>query len=593
MRFKTPLVGITAAGLMLALAACGSTGGPAEDTQIDNENAGAAGSGRDPGAKGPVEIKGAEEGGSINVISSTELQTMDPRNAYYASTIAIHGAFLSRTLTQYKYDEEADSMVLVPDLAEDLGTPNEDYTEWTFKLREGVKDENGTEVTAASIERTVEASMDVDTYGDFPGNYLVDFLVGGDQLKDGKAEPQGVDIDGVEATDDHTLVFKTTKPFADLPAYAYFPIFAPTPEGADPATYEDQIVSTGPYKVKEYVRSKKLVLERNPNWDPKTDPARTAYPDEYVFDFMLDTNKVDARMLADKGSDQTTMTMDDINAANYPKFKSEAEDRIVTGSSPLTAYLAPDYTKVTDIQVRKAIGLAFPYQEFYRTAGYIEGLTANPANTIMPPGTPGYQTYDNPLGVEAGTTDPEAAKKLLEEAGAVGYELKFAWSKDDPDGIWPKLKDLYTDAFTKAGFKVTSVNVPDAKFSDFQRDPEADINVRSYHSMGWFSDWPSGGSWFPPLLTTVDWKATGSYGSNRAKFSEEAVDKKVEEILAMPIEDQPKAWGELDQHIMETYYPWVVTYQGGSVQSHGSKIGGHKIDNTMGGPTYKQLHVLQ
>ena len=30
-------------------------------------------------------------------------------------------------------------MVLIPDLATDLGTPNEDFTEWTFTLREGLK----------------------------------------------------------------------------------------------------------------------------------------------------------------------------------------------------------------------------------------------------------------------------------------------------------------------------------------------------------------------------------------------------------------------------------------------------------------------
>ena len=39
---------------------------------------------------------------------------------------------VTRSLTQYDYDPETRQMVLVPDLATDLGTPNDDFTEWKF-----------------------------------------------------------------------------------------------------------------------------------------------------------------------------------------------------------------------------------------------------------------------------------------------------------------------------------------------------------------------------------------------------------------------------------------------------------------------------
>jgi peptide/nickel transport system substrate-binding protein len=40
-----------------------------------------------------------------------------------------------RSLTQYKYDPTAKQMMLVPDLATDLGTHNDNYTKWSFTIR--------------------------------------------------------------------------------------------------------------------------------------------------------------------------------------------------------------------------------------------------------------------------------------------------------------------------------------------------------------------------------------------------------------------------------------------------------------------------
>ena len=53
-------------------------------------------------------------------------------------------------------------MVLIPDLATDLGTPNDDYTEWTFTIRDGVKYENGQTVTAKDLAYGIDRSFDRD-----------------------------------------------------------------------------------------------------------------------------------------------------------------------------------------------------------------------------------------------------------------------------------------------------------------------------------------------------------------------------------------------------------------------------------------------
>ena len=61
--------------------------------------------------------------------------TIDPAEAYYLDTMSIDGQLLTRSLTQYRYDAKTRQMILVPDLATDLGRHNDDYTKWTFTIR--------------------------------------------------------------------------------------------------------------------------------------------------------------------------------------------------------------------------------------------------------------------------------------------------------------------------------------------------------------------------------------------------------------------------------------------------------------------------
>ena len=79
MRFKSPLIAISAVGV-LALSACGGSGsdnsGTADQTE-QNENIGNTGNGQDASAKGPVTISGAKKGGIVTVLTLTGLHDDD------------------------------------------------------------------------------------------------------------------------------------------------------------------------------------------------------------------------------------------------------------------------------------------------------------------------------------------------------------------------------------------------------------------------------------------------------------------------------------------------------------------------------------
>ena len=191
----------------------------------------------------------------------------------------------------------------MPDLATDLGTSNEDFTEWSFTLKEGIKYEDGTDVTIEDIKFGLERTMDTTTFPESPGAYAVDYYEGGADYK-GPYTGNGAQLDSI-AIEGNTVTISMAKPFPDMPYWMSFPANGPIPaEGSDPATYRNKPLATGPYKFAEYTPKKTLTLVRNDEWDPDTDPGRTQYPDGYEMDFTVPSEQVDEIILNDQGDAQ-------------------------------------------------------------------------------------------------------------------------------------------------------------------------------------------------------------------------------------------------------------------------------------------------
>lgn len=591
MRFRKPIVALSAAGL-LALAACGGSGGGAGDdnsSAVDKENLGNTGDGTDPAREGPVEIEGAEEGGIVTVLTSTGLTTpLDPSDLYYTDTNAIMTGLVTRQLTQFTYDEESGQMILVPDLATDLGTPNDDFTEWTFTLRDGVKWETGDPITAEEVAFGINRSMDAKTFPNGPGLYYSNpYFLGGDEYKGpytGKSDTsEAVSVEGNEIT------VKMSKPFPDFPYYATFPAIAPIPVGdaSDPAKYAQRPLASGPYKIKSYTNSKSLILERNDQWDPATDPGRTAYPDGYEFKAGQQPDQIDTILLADSGEGQTTMSYDDVQAKSFRKFQSDHADRLVLGGSPCHYFYALDMRTIKDKAIREAVLWALPYEDQVLAAGLIPDVTAIPSTNLMPPGIPGREEFNPVEGHEPFSTDAEKAKALLAESGNEGFEIKFLFRTDlDTDVAG---KDVLVKGLEAAGFKATPIPTTVANYVADRDNPKGDINLRSY---GWCSDWPSGATWIPPIFESTDIEEVG-FGTNESAFNEPEIDAEINAVFDLPAEEQPAAWNELDKKILTEYLPVIPRFYTGVAQAHGSRINGHFNDNTLGMPTFRNIWISQ
>jgi peptide/nickel transport system substrate-binding protein len=593
MRFKSPLIAISAVGVM-ALSACGGSGSStpgASDTNNADNQGGNTGNGKDATAKGPVTIDGAQKGGIVTVLTLTGLTTtIDPSESYYVDTSSILDGLITRSLTQYKYDPATKNMILVPDLATDLGTSNDTYTKWTFTIRPGVKwGENGQPVTAQDVAFGMKRCMDAATFPTGPCQYYSNvYYKGGADYKgmytDPSAQMKAIKVDG------DTITITMAKPFPDMPYWGTFPANGPIPSDkkiSDPKAYKKHPWSTGPYMIDTFNQSKELVLKKNPYWSAATDPARTQYPDGYDFKLQQQSEKIDQIMLADTGTGQTSLTYDDLLAPDFQSMKTKAPERLTLGGSPCTYYWAPDNRKITDKNVRKALSLAYPYKNVILAGGLIPGVNAIPATNLMPPGLPGRTAY-NVTGRQGFDSDPSQAKSLLKAAGKLGYEIKFLFRTDDPVSV--QGKDAIVKGLTEGGFKATPVPTTTANYVAARDNTSEDINVRS---AGWCSDWPSGATWFPPLLQSTHPNTSHSFGSNYAAFSNKAVDDRMDAIQKMPLDQQAAAWDQMDKSIATKYFPLFTTYYTGIAQAHGSKINGDFDDNTLGMPTWKNIWISQ
>lgn len=583
MQLKKPVVALATASL-LTLAACG--GGSDSDSDGEGfQEGGDVGSSKDAELTGPREVpEEANDGGTMTVLTQVAPHTLDPTRAYYVDSTGIL-ELVTRSLTQYVYDEESGEMVLAPDLATDLGQVSEDGLTWTFTLKDGIKYEDGSDIKAEDVAYAIKRSFAIDELPD-GATYQTQFFKGGDKYK-GPFQQPNADVEFVE-TEGQDVIIHLDTPFPELDYYASFPLFSPIPEAKDnnPEIYGNSPLATGPYKFSDYKAGTSLTLVKNDQWDADTDPGRIQQVDKWEFRFSQDPARLQNVIIGDQGTAQTTFTYDNVSPASLLKIRKEDPDRLLQGTSPCTYMWYLDQRKITDMNVRKAIGLAYPYKEAWKGGNVIEGVTRLGGTTILPPGTAGREDFD-PLGNGGTETDPEAARELLEEADAVGYELKWFYSSDDPDAVGAM--EAQKKGLEAAGFKATPIASTSTKIRDELNDPDADVNIRS---QGWCSDWPSGGSWFPAQW--IGSLINKSSVSNPAFLDNEEVNAEVKRIQQeATAEEAPGLWAALDKKIMEEIYPAVIVGYDGMALLRGSKVGGFTADSTKGMPGFKIMYTTE
>ncbi len=590
MKRNKPLA-LVAGAALLTLAACG--GGSSDDgsntSGKDRKYEGQEGGSKDAARQGPAaDIEGSAKGGTITVYLPGDPgpDTLDPTGGWQVTGNSIQQALTSRSLTQYARDDNGQP-VLVPDLATDLGTPNDDYTEWTFTIREDATWEDGKPVTPEEVAFGICRSLDSDAFPSGPGTeYSKNYFADADKYdgpytgKDPECKKwTGVSVEGQDVT------IKMSTPFPDMDYWGSFMAMGPAPLGnaSKPPNYGQKPLSNGPYRVDSYRPNEELTLVKNDQWSADSDPARHQYADEWVFKFNQDQAKVDEIMLSGNSDSQTAVSTS-LGSDKYASANGELGDRLVQQTSQCVSTLTPDYSTIKEIEVRKALAYAYPYEDVWISGGEVPGVTRIPANSVMPPGMAGKKDFQVD-GAQI-TYDPEKAKALLAEAGYGDkpYEITMVYYEVDP--LAKPAQDQITKGFENSGFSVKAIPVQESPYNIWL-DPDSKINKQlNLRGVNWCSDWPAGSTMIPPLLK-------GGAVYNTAGFDEPVINDEMDNIATLPLDEQADAWGSLDEKIMTDYFPIIPTAYRNDLFVFGEKVGNPTGDGSIGAPNYKDLFISQ
>ncbi|WP_326562637.1 ABC transporter substrate-binding protein [Micromonospora sp. NBC_01796] len=573
-------VAVTGVALLLAsaLAACsentGDTDAGPDDGNIQQQTSAIA---TDPKeSQGPApEIAGAKRGGTIRTIVQQDFEHLDPQRTYLVGAMAAEH-LLVRTLTQFREDGKG-KLTLVGDLGETPGKDvNGDCKVWEYKIKQGVKYEDGTDVKAADVAYGIARSFEESIDGG--PTYIQEWLADNQAYNANYKGPYtsgSTTVPGLTTPDDRTLVFTFAKPHCDLPFAASLPTTAPVPQAKDTKTeYDRRIFSSGPYKIKEYLKDTRLVLERNPHWKAETDPLRHDYPDSFVWELGPDDTAQTERIIADAGDDAYAISTDGAPQAlvnqvlNNPSLK----ERTISAPQPFVHYLSINNERIKDINVRKAIAYAIDKQGIVLTQGGDAG--GKVTNTLLADSTIGWKNYPNPW--DGGPNgNPEKARELLG-----GQKIKLVFMARS-NAFGQVTAPVVKESLEKAGFEVVvkTVETPQHNPTARTRGNEYDIYISN-----WAADWPSAASTIPVLW---DGRSLGPKGnSNVSYFNSDEVNQKIDEVSALPAGEAGPKWAEIDQLINEKYVPVVPLFQAYFTGVVGSKVGGVFFSDVIG------THVL-
>jgi oligopeptide transport system substrate-binding protein len=519
----------------------------------------------------------------------------------------------------YTYDYLARPFKLIPNTAVALPEISADGRTWTLRIKPGIHFNDDPafkgkqrELTAADYVYSWKRVLDPKVRS--PSLQVFDDLFEGSDAAVAKAKETGkfdydAPMEGLLALDRYTIRLKLKRPSYDLMSNLTITTAAAVAREVidaygDASTWAQQNpVGTGPYRLKEWRRGQRIVLEANPGFRDVTFPDSSDPADREIVAKMKGAKlprigrveiaiieESQPRLLAfEKGDlDYVVIPFDLIwnvmgkDNKPLPRF-AKAGVTLARGVEPSISFtyfnmedpVVGGYTK-EKVALRRAIGMAYNVDEEIRVLRQGQGT---PATQVVPPGVTGH----DPNFSGHAKFDPEGAKALLDKFGYVDRD-KDGW-RDMPDGKPLVLKmamtptaidrqrsELWQRSLNAVGIRIEFAN---QKFPDLIKMAMA--GQLQMWGLGNISTTPDGYGFLGLLY--------GGFAglSNLSRFKQPDYDRLYDQSRSMP--DSPertRLFGEMTR-IVSAYspwmlnayrieniavYPWVIDYKYNPFQGH-------------------------
>jgi len=349
------------------------------------------------------------------------------------------------------------------DLCTAMPTPTDDGKTYTFKIRTGVKFQDGSPLTAADVAVSWNEII-------FPPKGVISprqnyFLM----------------VDKVEATDRTTVVFHlkfATAAFipalADPFAWIYEKRILDDPSKG-PHWYEKNIMGSGPFKFAGYETGQSIKGVRNPDYFIKGLP----YLDGFVGIFApKQATRVDAIR-----SDRAAIEFRGFPPSAADELKAALGDKLVVATSDwnVGSSFTPNHKKkpFDDPRVRRALSLAI--DRWHGAEALSKVAIVKTVGSFAFPGSPLAPTKAELQTIAGYWPDIDKsraeARKLLKEAGA--ENLSFTLLNRNVDQPYKYIGIWLIDQWSKIGLHVTQKVVPSGPWYEALRTGNFDVAVEA------------------------------------------------------------------------------------------------------------------
>ncbi len=455
--------------------------------------------GGNSGSSTPASSDGASPALSPDQVFRVDLggepPTLDPTQATDSQSIAVLRS-ITRPLAYF--DE---NLEVVPGLA-DSWTINDEGTQITFTLKDGITFSDGTPITADDFVYSWKRLIDPREAAGY--SYVLADVIGGEELLGVDTEiATDADIDalldnlGVSAPDDQTFVVDLARPASYFVYIATLWVTVPQKAGSSFGEAEGYIGS-GPMKLTEWEHQSRIVLEANEHW--------TAGPAAKVSRMEMSMIQDPAAVLAAYEAGELDIAL--VPSAEIPRIQNDPvlSTEVLQGDVLSLYYFGfdlkdPDGPFTNSVLLRKAFNEAIDRDTLIATA--FAGIGTS-AESLVPPGMPGHQdTHYFAYNPEQARADfDRALSDLGITAADLTLEVGFNTNADHEDKV-AFMQEQWRQAF---GVEIAPVGLEWGAYLERLANDPFDI-----FRLGWGADYPHPNNFLTDLISCSSSNNTMGY----------------------------------------------------------------------------------